>query len=76
MRADRVALSGPVVLWCRECGGGAAVIAAIAVFLVGAGLTALGLVEPTMYDIGIMVMFLGSIGVVVRAVELTRWLWR
>jgi hypothetical protein len=52
------------------------VIAAMAVFLVGAVLTALGPLEPTMYDIGIMVMFLGSVGIAVRTVELLRWLWR
>ena len=51
-------------------------IAAVAVFLLGLGLTALGMVEPTMYDIGIMVVFLGGIGIAVRAVDLLRWLVR
>lgn len=51
-------------------------IAAVTVFLVGVGLTALGLVEPTMYDIGIMVMVLGIVGVAIRSVELLRWLRR
>jgi Sec-independent protein secretion pathway component TatC len=51
-------------------------IAAMAVFFLGAVITATGLLEPTMYDIGIMVMFLGSIGIAVRTVELARWLWR
>ena len=49
-------------------------IAALAVFLIGAGLTALGLVFPTMYDIGIMVIFIGVIGFVVRTIDWLRWL--
>jgi hypothetical protein len=49
-------------------------IAAVAVVLLGAGLTGLGLLEPTMYDIGIMVMILGIVGVVIRSIELLRWL--
>jgi len=51
-------------------------IAAMAVFFVGVVLTALGPLQPTMYDIGIMVMLLGSVGIAVRTVELVRWLWR
>jgi hypothetical protein len=51
-------------------------VAAVAVFVLGAVLTALGTLAPTMYDIGIMVMFLGSVGIAVRTVELVRWLWR
>jgi hypothetical protein len=47
---------------------------AIAVFMFGAGLTALGIVTPTMYDVGIMVMFIGAIGIAVRAADWLRWL--
>lgn len=48
--------------------------AALAVFLLGAGLTALGLVTPTMYDVGIMVMLISAIGFAVRTVDWLRWL--
>jgi hypothetical protein len=51
-------------------------IVAVAVFVLGLGLTALGLLEPTMYDIGIMVVFLGGIGIGVRTLDLLRWLSR
>jgi hypothetical protein len=34
------------------------------------------MLTPTMYDIGIMVVFIGAIGVVVPAAEWLRWLWR
>jgi hypothetical protein len=44
------------------------------VFLIGCGLTALGLVTPTMYDIGIVVILIGLVGLVVRSVEILRWL--
>jgi len=50
------------------------VFAALAVFLLGAGLTALGLVTPTMYDVGIMVMLISAIGFAVRTVDWLRWL--
>jgi hypothetical protein len=49
-------------------------LAAGGVFLLGAALTALGVVEQLMYDIGIMVMFIGLVGIAVRSVELLRWL--
>lgn len=49
-------------------------LAAMAVFLLGCGLTALGLVTPTMYDIGIVVVIIGVVGVVVRAIDWLRWL--
>ena len=49
-------------------------IAAWGVLLLGGVLTALGLLEPTMYDIGLMVVFVGAIGVTVRGIELLRWL--
>ena len=51
-------------------------LAAIAVFLLGVGLTALGLLAPTMYDIGIMVIFLGAIGIAIRTIDWMRWLSR
>jgi len=51
-------------------------IAAMAVFLLGAALTALGLLEPTMYDVGIMVMILGVIGIGVRTIDVLRRLFR
>jgi hypothetical protein len=50
------------------------VLAAVGVFLLGCGLTALGLVTPTMYDIGIVVIIVGIVGLVVRAVDWLRWL--
>jgi hypothetical protein len=44
------------------------------VFLIGCGLTALGLVTPTMYDIGIVVILIGLVGVAVRSLDFLRWL--
>ncbi len=41
-------------------------IAATLVFLLGAGLTASGVLWSGMYDIGILVMFVGVVGMVVR----------
>jgi hypothetical protein len=52
------------------------VLAATAVFLLGVGLTALGIVTPTMYDIGIIVIFIGLIGLAVRTIDWLRWLLR
>ena len=43
------------------------------VVLFGAGLMVLGIVESTLYDIGVVVILVGLIGVLVRAVE---WGWR
>jgi hypothetical protein len=51
-------------------------LAAMVVVLLGAGLTALGLLVPTMYDIGIMVMLLGIVGVGIRSIDLLHWLRR
>lgn len=51
-------------------------IAAAVVLLLGAGLTALGLVNPTMYDIGIVVLLIAFVGVAVRVVDWWRWLRR
>jgi hypothetical protein len=44
------------------------------VFLIGCGLTALGLITPTMYDIGIVVIIIGLVGVAVRFGDVIRWL--
>jgi hypothetical protein len=44
------------------------------VFLLGCGLTAFGLLSPTMYDIGIVVIIIGLVGLAVRSVDVLRWL--
>lgn len=44
------------------------------VTLLGIGITVGGLLQPDLYDIGVMVTFLGAIGVLVRAGEWLRWL--
>lgn len=49
-------------------------IAAGLLFLAGLGMIALGLVEQTMYDIGIIVVLIASIGLVVRLFDLRKWL--
>jgi hypothetical protein len=46
-------------------------IAAGLVFLFGIGIGALGLVENTLYVIGLLIMLIGAIGVLVR---ITDWL--
>jgi hypothetical protein len=46
------------------------------VVVLGVGLGALGLVTPTMYDIAVVVVFIGLIGVAVRAVDAIRWIRR
>jgi hypothetical protein len=51
------------------------VIEAGLVVLLGAGLTLLGILEGTLYDIGVVVIFVGLIGVLVRAVEWARRIW-
>lgn len=48
---------------------------ATGVVLLGLGLTFLGIVEPTMYDVGIVVVFIGLVGVGVRFVDWIVW-WR
>lgn len=40
--------------------------AALAVFLLGVGIGALGLVETDMYVVGLVVMIIGGVGVLVR----------
>ncbi|HEY2297060.1 MAG TPA: hypothetical protein VGH43_04990 [Jatrophihabitans sp.] len=54
--------------------GGESVLLAGLVFLLGCGLTAFGLLSPTMYDIGIVVIIIGLVGVAVRSVDVLRWL--
>lgn len=49
-------------------------IAAGLLLLTGFGLTALGLVEHTMYDIGIIVVLIAAVGVVVKLVDWITWL--
>ena len=52
-------------------------MAAGALFLLGCGLTAAGMLWPGLYDIGIMVLIVAAIGVVVRAGDQARvWLAR
>ena len=52
-------------------------MAAGALFLLGGGLTATGMLWPGLYDIGILVLIVAAIGVVVRAGEWARvWLAR
>ena len=53
-------------------------MAAGALFLLGGGLTAAGMLWPGLYDIGILVLIVAAIGVVVRVgdwarVLLARW---
>ena len=43
---------------------------AVGVFLLGALITASGVLVATMYDIGIVVMLIGVVGIVVRGVDL------
>jgi hypothetical protein len=52
-------------------------MAAGALFLLGCGLTAAGLLWPGLYDIAIMVLIVAAIGIVVRAGDWARvWLAR
>ncbi len=52
-------------------------MAAGALFLLGCGLTAAGVLWSGLYDIGIMVLIVAAIGVVVRAGDWARvWLAR
>jgi hypothetical protein len=53
-------------------------LAAGALFLLGCGLTAAGILWPGLYDIGILVLIVAVVGIVVRAgdwarVLLARW---
>jgi hypothetical protein len=47
---------------------------ALGVFLLGALITASGMLVATMYDIGIVVMMIGAVGIAVRVVGWLRWL--
>lgn len=49
-------------------------IAALLVTVVGLGIGALGLLQEDLYVIGLVIAFIGGIGVLVRAVDLLRWL--
>ncbi len=49
-------------------------LAALVVTLLGIGISAAGLLQSALYDIGIMLTFLGLIGVLVRFVDWLRWL--
>lgn len=51
-------------------------LAAITVFLIGAGLTALGIVQPLLYVIGIVVLIIAFVGLAVRLGDAVRWLLR
>jgi len=50
--------------------------AALLVTLVGFGIVALGLVQQDFYEIGVVVVFIGGVGVLVRTAEWLRWLMR
>lgn len=47
-------------------------VAAGALFLLGAGLTAAGIAWPGLYDIGILVLIVAAVGIVVRIGDLAR----
>ena len=47
-------------------------VAAGALFLLGAGLTAAGMLWSGLYDIGILVLIVAAIGIVVRIGDLAR----
>lgn len=49
-------------------------LAAGGVLVLGAGLTALGVVAPTMYPIGIAVIVIALVGILVRLIDWIRWL--
>jgi len=51
-------------------------LAATALLLFGGLCIGLGVVEPEMYDVGIMVVFVALIGLGVRVVDWLRWLLR
>jgi len=50
------------------------VLQAVGVFLLGVLITASGLLVATMYDIGIVVMVVGAMGVLIRFIDWLRWL--
>jgi hypothetical protein len=51
-----------------------AMLAAFGVVLLGLAIGALGLITPTMYDVAVVVVFIGLIGIAVRALDLARWI--
>jgi hypothetical protein len=48
-------------------------LAALLVTLLGIGLGVAGLWQSVLYDVGVMVTFLGAIGVLVRLGDWVRW---
>jgi hypothetical protein len=50
------------------------VLLAVAVVLLGIGIGFLGLLVPDLYAVGVVVLFIGAIGVLVRSVDWYRWL--
>ena len=49
-------------------------VQALSVVFLGLGLGALGLLEPDLYVIGLLVVLVGGVGVLVRLVDWARWL--
>lgn len=49
-------------------------VQAMSVVFLGLGLGALGLLEPDLYVIGLLVVLVGGVGVLVRLVDWARWL--
>jgi hypothetical protein len=58
-----------------QIGSDAIVLAVLGVLVLGLGLGACGLLESDMYIVAAEVLFIGAVGLVVRAVDLSRW-WR
>jgi hypothetical protein len=54
--------------------GGELVLLAVAVVLLGIGIGFLGLLVPDLYAVGVVVLFIGAIGVLVRSVDWYRWI--
>jgi hypothetical protein len=50
------------------------VVEALLVVLLGLGLGALGLLEPDLYVIGLIVLTIGGVGVLVRLIDWLRWI--
>lgn len=49
-------------------------VAVLLVIALGCGIGALGLLEPDLYVVGALIVFIGAIGLVVRTVDWLRWL--
>lgn len=50
-------------------------LAVMAVLLLGLGIGACGLLEPGLYFVGAELLFIGAVGLAVRAADLINW-WR